>query len=69
MRVWKINFSIIKGMSKRSETDILSQDIRKTSQRAFVELFRLLLEGDLPRKQEPPEHYKDNEKNDEHSRA
>jgi len=56
-------------MSKRSETDILSQDIRKTSQRAFVELFRLLLEGDLPRKQEPPGHYKDNEKNDEHSRA
>gem|GEM_PF-4631064 len=57
-------------MVKKSKKDILSQDIRGSSQRAFVELFQLLLESDLPRKQESSEHYKTSEdKKNEYSRT
>lgn len=56
-------------MMKKGKTDIKSQDIRESSKRAFVELFRLLLESDTQTESESHEDYKNNEKKDEHSRA
>jgi len=53
-------------MIRQSKTD---KEIRESSKRAFVELFRLLLERGTQEESEPAEHYKDNENNDEHSRA
>ncbi len=51
-------------MIRQSKTD---KEIRESSKRAFVELFRLLLESGTQEESEPTEDYKDNEKKDEYS--
>jgi hypothetical protein len=57
-------------MIRKSNSDIMSQDICKDAQQAFAGLFRLLLEDNLALRQEPSELYKHKEeKTNEHSRA